>query len=77
MGFIKTGDKWVSCDDVGSSSSLSGIGHSDDGMHALISYIPLVNHGEPLSSFERMMLNRIYTMASDQRNHYEFFVARF
>jgi len=72
MGFIKASDKWVSYDDVGSSFVPSVIEYNVNGMHALIPYIPLVDHGEPLSSFERMVLNRLDTILGDQRDHYNF-----
>jgi len=36
-----------------------------------------VDRGEPLSRFEQMVLEGLDCMASDQKGHYEFCVARF
>jgi len=46
-------------------------------MHALVSYEPPVDHGIPMSQFEKLMINRIDTMACDQEEHYGFRATRF
>jgi len=46
-------------------------------MHALVGYEPPIDRGIPMSPFERLMINRLDNMASDQRNHYDFCAARF
>ena len=38
-------------------------------MHALVGYEPPIDHGIPMSSFERLMINRLDNMVSDKRNH--------
>jgi len=44
---------------------------------AMIPYVPFVDTREPLYIFEQMVLRRPDTMASNQRDHYEFCAARF
>jgi len=46
-------------------------------MNALISYEELINRGEPLSSFERLMLNRLDIISADQRAYHKMAEARF
>jgi len=46
-------------------------------MHALVGYEPPIDHEIPMLQFERLKFNRLVNMASDQRNHYDFCVARF
>ncbi|KAL9276982.1 hypothetical protein ACSQ67_025468 [Phaseolus vulgaris] len=46
-------------------------------MHTLVSYEPPIDRGIPVSPFERLMINHLDNMVSDQRDHYEFFVSRF
>ena len=63
MGFIKNEDKWVSKDEENYSIvGPSGTTTYEYGMH-LIFYIPPEDHGEPLSPFEKIMLNQMDTMA--------------
>jgi len=42
-----------------------------------MSYESPIDHGIPMSQFERLITNRLDNMASGQRNHYEFCAARF
>jgi len=85
MGFIKVNSTWVSKkedfvgpsvgpsrnvrigDDVGPSVNVK----EDYTMHVLVSYEPLVDHGIPISPFERQMINRMDTMTRDKKDHYE------
>lgn len=46
-------------------------------MHILVGYKPPIDRGIPMSQFERLMINCMDNMANDQRNHYEFYAARF
>jgi len=46
-------------------------------LHALVGYLPPIDHGIPMCQFYRLMINRLDNMASDQRNHYKFCAARF
>jgi len=46
-------------------------------MQTLVAYVPLVDREIPLSSFERLIVDRMDIMASDQKKHYEFYAARF
>ncbi|KAL9284934.1 hypothetical protein ACSQ67_024691 [Phaseolus vulgaris] len=46
-------------------------------MHALVGYEPPIDCGIPMSPFERLKINCLDNMVNNQRNHYEFYVARF
>jgi len=41
-------------------------------LHALVGYVPPIDHGISMSQFERLMINCLDNMANDQRNHYNF-----
>ena len=66
-------DKMLVNDETGPSVKIT----EDYVMHALAIYEPLVDYGIPMSQFERLMINRMDTMASDKKDHYEFCAARF
>ena len=42
-------------------------------MDALVNCEPPIDRGLPMLPFERLMINHLDNMASDQRNHYEGF----
>jgi len=78
MELVKVDNYWVRRYDAGGSSAprtsnVDGVGPSDtvgkdhveDVMHALIPYEPSIDHGIPLSQFERLMLGRMDAMAHD------------
>jgi len=46
-------------------------------MNALVAYVPTMERGEPLSSFERDMLNRLDTISTKQKAYYEMTSLRF
>jgi len=60
-------------DEVGPSAGVV----EDYVINALVGYELPIDHGIPMSQFERLMISRLGNIASDQRNHYEFFAARF
>ena len=64
---------------VTARKSSDGVGLSGSvGEHnVIITHVPPVERGEPLSHFERMVLKRLDTIVGDQRKHYEFFAIRF
>jgi len=84
MGFVKTRNKWVSKDGVGAHTQ-DEVGHNTTKPKqetkyqniALVPYVPPVNHGMPLSPSQKLLLTKIGTMDVDQKDHYEFCVARF
>jgi len=91
MRFLKVNDYWVNKEDdsdgasarssatAGPSVSVGPSTRIDEfyNMQALVAYESLVDHGIPMSRFERLMINRMDTMANDQKEHYEFCAARF
>jgi len=62
-----------------SSVASSGTVGTDDNviMNVLIPYVPLVDHGVPLSQFERLLLGRMDVMANDKKEHYNFVLPGF
>jgi len=55
--------------DVGDILESSNVGEDAQGtdMNTLVAYVPLVERGEPLSSFERVMLHRLDTICAKQK----------
>jgi len=43
----------------------------------MVPYVPLVERSEPLSSFERLMVNKLDFISVTQKEHYERAEARF
>jgi len=82
MGFLKHNDAWIrKTGEASSSESLESSNAASESqaneMNALIAYVPLVGRGEPLSNFERVMLNRLDTISGEQRAYYEMTLSRF
>jgi len=48
-------------------SSPSVCAHEDYNIQELVAYEPLVNHGIPMSEFDRLMINYVDTMTSDKK----------
>jgi len=73
------GDGQQGNEDVDAGQEGDGVGPSGTtaGNYAMVPYVPPIDKGEPLSWFEHMVIDRLDTMAHDQRDHHEFCTARF
>jgi len=81
IGLMKVNDDhWICKANVGADGEASAnVGPSSTigDNNVIIPYVPPVERGELLSKFEQMMLNKLNIVDGDQREHYEFFAARF
>ena len=55
-------------DGIGPSVCVDG----DYNIKALVANEPPVDHGIPMSQFEKLMINHMDTMTSDKKEHYKF-----
>ena len=62
-----------------SQVQVSTIGEDVQGteMNVMVTYVPLVDRGEPLSSFERLMVYKLDSIFASQREYFELIESRF